>query len=181
MNAIGIIEVSSIAKGFEICDQMIKASDINVLEAIPMCPGKYVIMISGNVANVTNSVDVAQNAAGNNLVDRLIIPNIDEQVFQAINNTCDFGKVEALGIIETYSVSSGILAADAAVKAAAVKLIEVRLSRGLGGKSFVSMTGSVGSVKAAVEAGSQAVREDGLLVATSVIPAPHADLQKFIV
>ena len=180
MNAIGIVEVSSIAKGFEICDQMIKASDISVLQAIPMCPGKYVIMIGGDVANVTNSVEVAEHLAGNNLVDRLVLPNIDGQVFKAINNTSNFDRIDALGIIETFSVSSGILAADTAAKAATVELIEVRLSRGMGGKAFVSMTGTVGSVEAAVAAGSKAAKEEGLLVATSVIPAPHADLKKFI-
>lgn len=180
MNAIGIVEVSSIAKGFEICDQMIKASEINVLQAIPMCPGKYVIMIGGDVANVTNSVEVAENLAGYNLVDKLILPNIDRQVFKAINNTGNFDRIDALGIIETFSVSSGILAADAAAKAAKVELIEVRLSRGMGGKAFVSMTGTVAAVEAAVEAGSESAKQEGLLVATSVIPAPHTDLKKFI-
>lgn len=181
MNAIGIIEIISVAKGIEICDQMIKASNVSVLEALPLCPGKYVIIIGGNVADVKNSVEVAVVEAGAFLVDKLLIPNIDAQVFKALNNTNSIDNVEALGIIETFSVSSGIMAADTAVKAANVNLIEVRLSRGLGGKAFVTMTGTVGDVKAAVNAGSEQAKKDGLLVGYSVIPAPHEDLKKFIV
>ena len=181
MKAIGIIEITSIAKGIEICDRMIKASNVNVLDALPLCPGKYVIIIGGNVADVKNSVDVAVQEAGAFLVDRLLIPNIDGQVFKALNNTSIIDNVEALGIIETFSVSSGILAADTAVKAANVDLIEIRLSRGLGGKAFVTMTGSVGDVKAAVNAGCELAGQEGLLVAHAVIPAPHEDLKKFIV
>lgn len=181
MNAIGIIEITSVAKGIEICDRMIKASNVGVLDALPLCPGKYVIIIGGSVADVKNSVEVAAQEAGAFLIDRLLIPNIDEQVFKAVNNTNPVDMVEALGIIETFSISSGILAADSAVKAANVELIEVRLSRGLGGKAFVTMTGTVGDVKAAVSAGSESAKKEGLLVGFSVIPAPHEDLKKFII
>lgn len=181
MKAIGIIEIISVAKGIEICDRMIKASNVDVLEALPLCPGKYVIIIGGDVADVKNSVEVAVVESGAFLVDKLLIPNIDQQVFKALNNTSSIENVEALGIIETFSVSSGIMAADTAVKAANVELIEVRLSRGLGGKAFVTMTGTVGDVKAAVNAGIGQAKKDGLLVGYSVIPAPHEDLKKFIV
>lgn len=180
MNAIGIIETSIIAKGIELCDLMAKASVVEILEALPMCPGKYIIIIGGSVANVKNSVETAEENAEGFLVDKLVIPNIDEQVFKAINKTCDTGIVDALGIIETYSVASGILAADTAVKAANVDLIEVRLSRGMGGKSFITLTGTVSNVNAAVKAGSEAAAEDGLLAGKAVIPSPHKDLRKFI-
>lgn len=180
MKAIGVIEVSSIARGIEICDQMIKASEVFIIDALPMCPGKYVIIIGGDVANVKNSVAVASDNAKESLVDKMLVPNIDEQVFKAINNTNDIGKIEALGIIETFSVSSGIRAADAAVKAANVRLIEVRLSRGMGGKSFILLTGSVGDVKAAINAGCETPREEGLLVGFSVIPSPHEELKSFL-
>lgn len=180
MKAIGIIEVSSIARGIELCDKMIKASEVDVLEALPMCPGKYVIIIGGRVADVENSVNVAAKEAGTALIDKLLIPNIDEQVFKAVNNTSSIDKIEALGIIETFSVASGILAADTAVKAASVNLIEVRLSRGMGGKSCITITGSVGNVKAAVSAGCEVISQDGLLAGFSVIPSPHEELKRFI-
>ena len=180
MNAAGIVELTSIAKGIEICDHMIKTSEIDVLEAIPMCPGKYVIVISGEVANVKSSMEAAAEKAGAYLIDSLLLANIDEQVFKAVNSTNKIGKIEALGIIETFSVASCIKASDAAVKAAFVELVEVRLSRGMGGKSFVALTGKVGDVKAAVEAGCTDARKEGMLAAFSVIPSPHEELHRFI-
>ncbi len=180
MKSIGIIEVSSIAKGIELCDHMIKAAEITVVEAMPMCPGKYVIIICGDVADVKHSVETASNEAGAALVDKLVIPNIHEQVFGAVNCTVHIDSIEALGIIETYSVASGIRSADTAVKAASIDLIEIRLSRGMGGKSYITLTGSVGAVKAAVTAGCEAAREEGLLAGYSVIPSPHSELKRFI-
>ena len=180
MKAVGIIEVSSIAKGIELCDQMIKAAEVVIIDALPMCPGKYVIIIKGDTASVLHSVDVAAEAAGSFLVDKLMLPNIHPQVFPAINSTTLVDTIEALGIIETFSVASCIQASDAAVKAAQVDLMEIRLSRGMGGKSYVTLTGSVGSVQAAVAAGCEQANEEGLLVAFSIIPSPHDDLKRFI-
>ena len=63
--------------------------------------------------------------------------------------------LEALGIIESFSVASLIEGADAMAKSANVQLVEVRLAMALGGKAFASVTGSVAAVTAAVEAGAQ--------------------------
>lgn len=180
MNAVGIIESSSIAKGIELCDAMVKASAVKIIEAIPLCPGKYVILISGSVAEVENSVSVAAERAGSMLVDKLIIPNIDDRVFRAINCTTDISIIDAIGIVETYSVASGVLAADTAVKAAQVELLEVRLSRGMGGKAFIVLTGNVSDVSAAVNAGCEVVKTDGMLAGYSVIPSPHEDFKRFL-
>lgn len=180
MKAVGIIELTSVAKGIEICDHMIKASEIDVLEAIPMCPGKYVIIMGGKVADVENSVSVAEEEAGVYLVDKLLLAQIDEKVIKAVNCTSIIQKIEALGIIETYSVASCIQSADTAVKAANVELIEIRLARGMGGKSFITLTGRVGDVKAAVSSGCKSAQEQGLLVGYSVIPSPHEELKRFI-
>lgn len=86
------------------------------------------IIIGGLVADVTHSIQTGVEIAGSLQIDHLVIPNIDPQVFAAINRTSEIGRVDALGILETYSVAAGISVADIAVKAAAVDLIEVRLS-----------------------------------------------------
>ena len=84
--------------------------------------------------------------------------------------------MDALGIIESFSVTSLIEAADAAAKAADVQLIELRLAMALGGKAFATMTGSVSAVQAAVDAGAEVVSAKGLLVNKVVIPRPHKNL-----
>ena len=71
-----------------------------------------------------------------------------------------------------------MLAADAAVKAAAVRLIEVRLAKGLGGKSFFSMTGSLSDIRSAEKAAREQITDDGMLFASIIIPAPHADVAR---
>ena len=85
-------------------------------------------------------------------------------------------KLEALGVIEAFSVTSLIEAADAAVKAADIQLVEIRLAMALGGKAFATLSGSVSAVQAAVEAGAGVVAEKGLLVNRVVIPRPHQSL-----
>ncbi|MBE6570952.1 MAG: BMC domain-containing protein [Ruminococcaceae bacterium] len=85
---------------------------------------------------------------------------------------------EALGMIETRGLTAAIEAADAMVKSAEVTLIGTeKIGSGL---VSVMVRGDVGAVKAAVEAGGQAASTLGELVATHVIPRPHADVEKIL-
>jgi len=84
--------------------------------------------------------------------------------------------INALGIIETFSTVSCIVAADAAAKAGDVELIEIRCATGLAGKSYVTLTGDVGSVNAAVDAGVAEVAEEGMIQSHVVIPSPSKEL-----
>ncbi len=89
--------------------------------------------------------------------------------------------LEALGIVESFSVASLIEASDAAVKAANVQLLEIRLAMALGGKAFMTITGDVAAVQAAVDAGAAVVSEKGLLVNKVVIPHPRKELMSEVV
>ena len=82
----------------------------------------------------------------------------------------------SLGLIETYSAATTIKAADIAVKTARVEIFDLRVSRGMGGTGVIMLTGEVGDVTAAVEAGANYAITSGQLSSTSVIAAPHADL-----
>jgi microcompartment protein CcmL/EutN len=73
-------------------------------------------------------------------------------------------------------VASLIQAADTAVKTAKVELVEIRLAMALGGKAFVSLTGSVAAVRSAVDAGAAIIAEKGLLTNKVVIPHPRPEL-----
>lgn len=81
---------------------------------------------------------------------------------------------QALGLIETVGLVAAIEAADAAVKAADVKLIGYELTRG-GGLTVVKIIGDVAAVQAAVQAAGAAAGRVGKVVATHVIPRPHED------
>lgn len=175
-NSIGLIELSSIAAGFEACDAMLKAADVELILSRTICSGKYMVMVRGDVAAVRSSVEAGSRAGDFSIVDTFVIPNVHESVFPAIAGTNKIEMLEALGIIESFSVASLVEAADAAAKTADVQLIEVRLAMALGGKAFVTLTGSVAAVRSAVESGADVVAQKGLLVNKVVIPQPRGEL-----
>jgi microcompartment protein CcmL/EutN len=175
-NSIGLIELSSIAAGFVVCDAMLKSADVDLVLARSICSGKYMVLVRGDVAAIQASVSAGISAGSFSVIDSFVIPNVHESIFPAIAGNTKVEALEALGAIESFSVASLIEAADAAAKAAAVQLVEVRLAMALGGKAFVTLTGDVAAVEAAVDAGAQIVGQKGLLVNKVVIPHPRPEL-----
>ncbi len=180
MQTLGILELNSIAAGVEAGDAMLKAAYTKLVTARPVCPGKYIIMVSGDTAGVTASIEAGKAAAGQNLVDSIVIPSLDDQVFPALACAVVPEQKEAVGVVETFSLVAAVFAADAAVKAAGVDLIEIRLGTGLGGKSFVTMVGGTSEVKASVSAAKNCDEVQGMIVKTVVIPSLHPDMFKAI-
>ena len=170
--AIGMIEFTSIALGMNAADRMVKTADIVPLFFKTICPGKYIAAISGDVAAVDASVRAGLEVGGTAVADWFVIPNIQREVLAALGGCQPIREQGALGIIETFSVASAIVAADAAVKAADVTVMDVRTALGLGGKGYVLVMGDVAAVQAAVDAGSGHAAAAGLLVASTVIPRP---------
>lgn len=180
MHAIGIVETNVVARGLLAADAIVKAADVKLLSSTPVCPGKYLIIVQGSVASVKSSLDAGSTIAGEALIGSVVIPNVHDEVFPAISGTTKVDQIDAIGLIETYSAPSAIMAADEAVKSANIRLIEVRLSRALGGKAFALFTGEVGAVRAAIAAGVNRVKDQGLVLSTALIPAPHKDLIKYL-
>jgi microcompartment protein CcmL/EutN len=175
-NSIGLIELTSIASGFQVSDAMLKTANVDLLLARSICSGKYMVMVRGEVAAVEASVAAGVSAARFSVIDSFVIPNLHESVFPAISGASKVEALEALGVVESFSVASLIEGADAAVKAANVQLIEIRLAMALGGKAFVTLTGDVAAVQSAVDAGAQIVGQKGMLVNKVVIPHPRPEL-----
>jgi microcompartment protein CcmL/EutN len=177
VRAIGCIELNSIAMGMHTADEMAKAAQVDLVLARPTCPGRYLVVVAGDTGAVQSSVDTGRAIGGEMVVDHFVLANVHADVFPALSGTGLRGAVNALGVIETATTASCILAADAAAKAAQVELLEIRFAAGLGGKAFVVMTGDVGSVKAAVEAGVAGVGESGPVLSHIVIPSPSAEFK----
>jgi microcompartment protein CcmL/EutN len=176
--AMGLVEVKNVTRGIVVADAMLKSGNVTLDLAMPLCPGKYIVLVSGDVGAVQSAVQSGKNSSDDAIVDDFILPNAHESICAAIAGNTDVKEIKALGIIETYSVASGIVAGDAAAKAGAVQLIEIRLARGMGGKSIVTLTGDVGAVTAAVKAGSAAIEQGGFLVDHVVIAAPQNGLHE---
>jgi microcompartment protein CcmL/EutN len=173
--AIGFLETSSIARGIEAVDAMMKKAQVELLLTLAVPRGKYLVMIGGQVEEVQQSLRAGIETAGNTVVDQFLIQNIHQQLPAAIRGRVKVDDLEAVGIIETKEVASAIYAADAAVKAAEVTLIEARNQPGA--KGMVVLTGPVSAVRAAVAAGVATIKE-GMLVAQVVIPFAHKALVK---
>jgi microcompartment protein CcmL/EutN len=175
-NSIGLIELSSIAAGFQVTDAMLKAANVDLVLSRSICSGKYMVMVRGEVGAIQASVSAGIKSGSFSVIDSFVIPNLHESVFTAIAGTSKVDALEALGVVESFSVASLIEGADAAAKAANVELIEIRLAMALGGKAFVTLTGDVAAVQSAVEAAAQMVAQKGMLVNKVVIPHPRPEL-----
>jgi len=175
ITSIGLVELTAIARGVETADAMLKAAEVTLVFAKPVCPGKFIIMIYGDVGAVKASVAAGLNVGADRVVNHLIIPRIHPDLLPAINGSYEVGDVEALGVVEFFDIASAITAADAAAKSSTVRLAEVRLGLGIGGKSFFKLSGEVADVKSAVAAAIGA-GTGGQVVSSCVIPAPDPAL-----
>ena len=176
--AIALLELCSVARGVEVADTILWESEIELLFATPVQPGKYVMLFTGSVQDLRSAVQRGAELAGSDLVDHLLIPNVHPQVETALRRSEGHinGVIDALGVVETTTVAAAIEAADAALKRATVDLLELRIANGLGGKSFYSLTGEISDVRSSVAAGAQQAESGGHLVRQVVIPRPHPDL-----
>jgi microcompartment protein CcmL/EutN len=177
--ALALVELGSIARGHRVADAMLKRAPVTLLRADFVSPGKFLVLVDGDTAAVDEAFRAGLEVAADRLVDKLFLPQAHEQLGAALRGEVGAQAagegVDALGVVETTTVAATIVAADAAAKAAAVRIIEMQLGRGLGGKAFFTVTGPLAEVEAAVEAATGVI-EAALLHGTEIIPAPHQDL-----
>lgn len=171
--ALALIDFSSIAVGIEAADAMVKRAQIDVIKAGTVQPGRYLVLIGGPVGEVEESLTAGREVGANAILDYVFLPQVHPEVVDAIGG----GRVpeikDALGVIETTTVAAVIRAADAGIKGAAVRLVEVRLADGLGGKGIVLYSGLVHDVEIAVDIGQSVLERPELLVRKVVIPKLH--------
>jgi microcompartment protein CcmL/EutN len=179
--SIGLIELSSIAAGFQVADTMLKAGNVRLLLSRSICSGKYMVLIGGDTAAVEAAVAAGADSANGCLIDQFVISNVHPDVLVALGRTQPVQPNGALGILESFNIATLLRAADAAAKSASVTLLEVRLAMALGGKAFCTMSGDVGSVQAAVAAGRQVISDAGVLVNAVVISRPHPDVYREVI
>ncbi len=174
--ALALVEYSSIAIGIQAADAMVKRAPIDTIRTGTVQPGKYLVLIGGLTADVEESLDAGRQVGGQSVVDFVFLPHVHPEVVQAVGGGRVPEQIDALGVIETTSVSAAIYAADAGIKAAAVRLLEVRLADGLGGKGIVLYSGLVHDVEAAVGGGLSVIDPPALLVRHVVIPQLHQEM-----
>jgi len=185
-DAIGVIELASIYKGYHVQDEVLKSANVQKLVARSICSGKYLMIVRGTVADVETAVNIAREVGGFSVVNLTVIPRVDPRIFPAIAGTISLEtkcgqNVGAMLILETFSVASAIKAADAAVKEADLDIIRVHVAMAIGGKGIVVMTGDVAPLEAAVNPAVEAIKEDGMLAGYVLIRNPHEDVLRELI
>lgn len=174
--AIGLLEFSSIAVGILAGDAMVKRSPVEVIYAGTVHPGKYLVLVAGEVAHVEEALPAGHEAGAGALLDEIFLPDADVRVADALRGQRRFGDRDALGIVETSTVAAIVGAADRGVKGAAVGLQEIRYADDLGGKAYCLFDGPVADVEVAVDVAVSGLSRPDLLVSRVVIPRIHDEM-----
>lgn len=171
---LGVLELSSVARGLLVCDAVLKKARVRVLRASPVGSGKFIVILTGGEADLLEAMHEGASVGEGRLEGSTYIPQIHPQVVGALSRK---GRLDAaldsVGILESRSLASLIRAADLAAKMAQVVLLELTFDLDLGGKGYFTLTGSLAEVLAAVEAAEAQLRADGAFVAREVVPRPH--------
>lgn len=174
-NAIGMVEYKTVSTGIQAADLIVKTADVSIIQAQTVCPGKYIVLFTGDLSAVRAAADAAEKKYAEQLIDVFVLGNPHESIFRALTCTAEIDKVQALGVLESFTAASIIVAADHAAKTAQVDLFEVRVARGMCGKSYLLLTGTVAAVTEAVESAAAKIGENGALLDYAVIPNPAPD------
>lgn len=178
--AIGMIEFKTVSTGVTAADAMVKTAAVDIVEAQTVCPGKYIAIITGDLSAVNAAVETASTQYSEQLINNFVLGNPHESIFPAIYGATEIEKTGALGILETYDAASIIVAADIAAKTAIVELIELRIAKGMCGKSYLFLTGEVSAVEAAISKAKADVADQGMFLDSSVIAHPDEKLMRTI-
>ena len=174
--SLALIELSSIARGIEVTDIMLKAAEVSLVMARTICSGKYMVLVAGELAEVEASTQAGLELSRECTIDHFIIADVHPDVYPALSATGVVLQRGAMGIIESFSVAALIEAIDKVAKSAMVEMVQCRLAMALGGKAYLVFTGDVDAVRYSMEAGVEVVADRGLLVNETVIPDPRPEL-----
>ena len=179
--ALGVLELSSIARGVVAADAAVKRAPALLLSSRAVSGGKHLVMLEGGVAEVEYGIAAGRDAARDLLVDHVLLAMADDQVWPMLGAPIappdwsgDAGA-EAVAIIETKTVCAAIAAADAACKVADVRVRDTRFAVDLAGKAYFTLTGTLDAIEAAAVAATLAATDR--IVGLEVIAQPAPDLR----
>ncbi len=97
MNSIGLVEVKNVSKGIVVTDEMLKSAGIVLISSGSVCPGKFVTIVGGELSAIHAAVvDRAELIAEDALIDKFVIGNLGDNVFEAICGTADVKEKESI-------------------------------------------------------------------------------------
>jgi len=171
--AIALIEFASVAAGAFAADKMVKRSPIDLLHVGTVQPGKFVILVGGGTAEVEESYLAGMQAASSDVLDEVLLPDVHSQVLNAIEGKRKFDEYNSLAVLETSTLAAILRATDAAAKGATIKVAELRLANGLGGRGLAMLTGELSDVEAAAEIATLALAGREVTLCHSIVSNVH--------
>ncbi|MCB9746455.1 MAG: BMC domain-containing protein [Alphaproteobacteria bacterium] len=175
LDALALVELDSIARGYRVVDALVKRAPVALLEANLVEPGKYLILFAGGVAEVEEALEAALEVAEDSRLDQLMLPRVHEAVVPALRGAVQVEEPDTVGVVEARTVASALEACDRALKDADVTLAGLRLTPGLGGRAFFVVHGLQHDVEASLEAAGAVLARREALHRMELIPRPHAD------
>ena len=178
---LGIIELSSIARGLLVCDLMLKKAEVRLLRSGPVGCGKFLILITGDEADLQEAIEEGRHQADPFLVSWTFIPNLHPQVFAALEGRKNPGnRTDAFGIVEAQALAAMVHASDLALKTAAVHLVELTFDLDMGGKGYFTLAGDLAALEVAIAIAAEALRAENAFTHSEILARPHARVRDMV-
>lgn len=175
------IEFNSVAGGIFVADLLVKQAEVTILESDTVCPGKYMVTLTGDVDALKSAIEAAlESEPGETITEHFLLPHVDPRVISAVGGAPDYGVFRSVGVIEAYGVATCIRAADAGVKTSGADVVEIRLANAQGGKCVVIFSGAQHEVEEALAAGRAVASEMQAFINATIIERPHECLAGFL-
>lgn len=179
--SIGALEFRSISKGIEVSDYIVKKANVEILFCKTICPGKFLVIITGDEGAVDEAINFGEEISGKSLVDRFKLHAVSPVIIDAFRNKYETKEIiDAIGVIETNKVCTGIVALDQVLKAGNVKLIKMQMALCISGKLVFTVTGPVSSIE-------YGFLETKNILSTheyenrAIIPSPSEEIKKYLI
>lgn len=179
--SIGALEFRSISKGIEVSNEIVKKSSVEIIYFKTICPGKFLVIVTGDEGEVNEAIDYGVTLSVDTLVDHFKVHAVSTPIVEAFKNKYASKEITgALGVMETGKVCAGIKALDIALKSSDVKLIKMHLAFGIGGKLVYVVTGTLSSIEYGLSEGKRILNKNAN-VNVSIIPSPSEDMTRHLI
>lgn len=183
--ALAFLELKSIAKGLFLTDAVLKKAPIEILLSQPVSPGKFMLLFVGSVASVEVSFQEGVEKGGVQILRKIFIPQLHPQLRPFLEELTFEKNLRkpvngSVGILESQTLASAVLAADRALKLTPVTLCRFHMGYGIGGKAYFVLSGSLEDIQASVETGKQVLEEENSFEGVEVIANPDPEASSFL-
>lgn len=180
--SICVLEFKSIAKGIEISNEIIKKVNIEILYFRSTCPGKFILIASGDEGDITETIKLGEELGQDVLMEQFQINNIHKDILSGLKrgNSVQENKYTSIGILEVSKISSGLAALDKTLKSSNVELISLKVGFGIGGKLVYIISGEVSDIEYGIQESERFLNSKSI-IGKSIIPIVHESILKELI